>query len=81
LGQNLRSIRVLKGPENRDTMLGQCNKPKFIGDKLGYNSNWLIKPNVIMLDVTIHVEQQLKREKEASLIASLQNHLRNLFKL
>jgi hypothetical protein len=62
-------------------MSGQCNKLKFRGDKLRYNSNRPIKPNVIMLAATVYVEQQLKREKKASLLHLFKNHLRNLFKL
>jgi len=59
---------VQEGLENKDTILGQCNKLKFKGDKLGYNSNWPIKPNVTMLVATVYVEQQLKKEKEVSLL-------------
>jgi len=62
-------------------MSGQCNKLKFRGDKLGYNSNGPIKPNVIMLAATVYMEQQLKREKKASLLHLFKNHSRNLFKL
>jgi hypothetical protein len=63
----LRSIRVRKGPKNKDTMSGQCNKLKFRGDKLRYNSNGPIKPNVIMLAATV--------------LHLFKNHSRNLFKL
>ena len=77
----LRSIKVREGPENKDTMSGQCNKPKFIGDILGYNSNWPIKPNVIMLVATVHVEQQLKREKEASLLPLCKKSLEKSFQI
>jgi hypothetical protein len=81
LGYNIRLIEVREGPKNKDTMSGHCNKLNFRGDKLGYNSNWSMKPNVIMLAATVHVEQQLKTEKEASLMPLFKNHLRNLFKL
>ena len=39
LGYNVNSIRFWEGPKNKNTMSGQCNKPKFKRDKLGYNSN------------------------------------------
>jgi hypothetical protein len=77
----VRLIGVQEGPEIKDTMSSQCNKPKFRGDKLEYISNWIIKPNVTMFAATVHVEQQLKRKEEASLLPLFKNHLRNLFKL
>jgi len=63
----LRSIGVWKGLENKDTVLDQCNKPKLEGDKLGYNSNWPIKPNITMLAAIVHAGQQLKKKEESSL--------------
>jgi hypothetical protein len=77
----LRSIGVREGPEREDTMSCQCNKLKFRENKLAYNNNWPIKPNVIMLAATVHVEQHLKKEEEASLLPLFKNHLRNLPKL
>jgi hypothetical protein len=77
----LRSIGVRKGLETKDTMSSQCNKPKFRGDKLVYNSNWPIKPNITIPTAIVHVEQQLKIKKEASLLPLFKNHLRNLSKL
>jgi len=52
----MRSIGIQKGLENKDTVSGKCNKLIFKGDKLGYNSNWLIKSNVTMFIATVHVE-------------------------
>jgi hypothetical protein len=77
----LRSIGVREGPEHENTMSGQCNKPKFMRSKLGYNNNLPIKPNVIIFVATVHVEQHLKREEEAYILPIFKNHLRNLPKL
>jgi hypothetical protein len=78
----LRSIEVWKGLENKDTVSDLCNKPKLGGwGKLGYNSNWSKKPNVIMVAATVHTRQQLKRVEKASLLPLFKNNLRNPFKL